>query len=349
MISAGVGVIRRPGVVHGDPAERGKHAHRFHRLPAAPGVDHEQGTRAGAGAVHPVQAAAHPEPGLVEPGHLGGGDLVAGARQEPAQPPGRAGGQARDRPGRQRDAEQLGQRLRGALLGQELAHVQVDDDRGDPRPVLHRRLGAWRGRALGAVPAAAFPLDQLMLGHRDRHFGQVEDPAALHPGDRPPAQPGAAPAAAARLMAHFPVRPGHLRQRAALVPVLPARLAARSVPQRPRPRRRLARPLTGRRPGGVPRRLPQPRLELSDPLPGLRQILQRPHQRGLRLGQLPAQRDHQRGQHLIPGTSVITRHTGTVLPPTITRHYSRTLSERSAPWCGTRTTASGPVGDLRPS
>ena len=268
VIRGGVGVIRRPGVVDGDPGERGKHAHRLHRLRAAPGVDHEQGVLAGAGAVHPVQPAVHPEPGLVEPGHLAGGDLLAGVLQEPAQPPGGAGGEPADRPGRQRDAEQLGQRLRGALLGQELPDVQVDDDRGDPRPVLHRRLRARRGRALGAVPAAAFPLDQLMLGHLDRDRRQVEDLAALHPGDRPARQPGPAPAAAARLMPHLPVRPGHLRQRRALMPVLPAGLAAALLPQRPRPRRRLGQPLTGRRPGGIPRRLPQPRLKLSDPLPG---------------------------------------------------------------------------------
>jgi hypothetical protein len=65
-----------------------------------------------------VQPALHAESGLVEPGHLGRGDLAAHVLQEPAQPPGGAGGQRRDGPGRQRDAEQLGQRLRGPLLGQ---------------------------------------------------------------------------------------------------------------------------------------------------------------------------------------------------------------------------------------
>lgn len=41
----------------------------------------------------------------------------------------------------------------------------------------------------------------------------------------------------------------------------------------------------------------------------------RPHQRRLRLCQLRAKRDHQRGQHLIPRTSIITRRTRTLLPP----------------------------------
>jgi hypothetical protein len=50
--------------------------------------------------------------------------------------------------------------------------------------------------------------------------------------------------------------------------------------------------------------------------------------RSLRLRQLPAQRGHQRGQRLIPGTSVITRHTRTLLPPKIIYHYSRILPGR---------------------
>ena len=113
-------------------------------------------------------------------------------------------------------------------------------------------------------------------------------------------------------MPQLVVRPGHLRQRPALMPILPARLTAGPLPQRPR--RRLAQPLTGRRPGGITRRLPQPRLKLSDPLPGLRQLLNRPLQGSLRPCQLRPQRNHQSGQHLICGTSRITRHTRTLLP-----------------------------------
>ena len=262
--------------------------------------------------MHPVQPAVDAEPGLVEPGHLGRGDGIPHLRQEAVEPAGGAGGDARHRPGRQRDAEQFGQRLRGALRGQELPGIQVHDDRGDPRPVLHRRFAAPRGGGPGPVPAPAFPLDQLMLGHCDCDFGQVEDLAALHPGDRPPGQPGPAPPAAARLMRHLPVRPGHLRQRRVLRPVLPAGLAAAFLPQRPRTRRRLVQALARRRPGRIPRRLPQPRLKLSDPLPGLRQLRTRLLQRGQRIGQLTAQRCHQPGQHLIRRRPVITGHTGTL-------------------------------------
>ena len=123
-----------------------------------------------------------------------------------------------------------------------------------------------------------------MLGHLDRHFGQVEDLAALHPGDRPSRQPGPAPAAAARLMADLPVRPGHLRQRRSLMPVLAAGLAP-ALLRSDRSLGRLAQSLARRRPGGVPRVLLQPRLKLSDPLPGLLQLRPRLRQRGHRLGQ----------------------------------------------------------------
>jgi hypothetical protein len=110
-------------------------------------------------------------------------------------------------------------------------------------PYLHWRLRPGRRRALGALPAAAFPLDQLVLGHLGPHRLHVEQLAAFHRGDRPARQPGAAPAAAARLTADRPVRAGHLRQRRPLVPGLPARLAAAPLAQRPRPGRRLGQPL----------------------------------------------------------------------------------------------------------
>ena len=71
----------------GDPGERGKDAHRFHRLGTALGVDHEQGVLAGAGTVHPVQPALDAQPGLAGPGYLAGGYLLAGTLQEPGQPP----------------------------------------------------------------------------------------------------------------------------------------------------------------------------------------------------------------------------------------------------------------------
>ena len=172
VIRAGVAVVGRPGVVHGDTGEGGQHAHRLDRLPAAPGVDHEQGVFAGAGAVHPVQLSVHPEAGFVEPGDVAGGDLPAGMLQEPVKLARCSAGDRRDGPGGNRDAEQLGQRLRGALLRQELPGIEVDDDRGDPRPVAGRGVRARRGGGPGALPAAALPLDQLVLGHLHARGGR---------------------------------------------------------------------------------------------------------------------------------------------------------------------------------
>ena len=79
-------------------------------------------------------------------------------------------------------------------------------------------LRARRGHAPGTVPAAAFPLDQLVLGHLGAHRLQVEHLAALHPGHRAARQRGTAPAAAARLMADLPARRGRLRQRRPVMP-----------------------------------------------------------------------------------------------------------------------------------
>jgi len=90
------------------------------------------------------------------------------------------------------------------------------------------------------VPAGTFALNQLMLGHLDRRRRQIEDLAALHPGDRAARPPAPAPAAAGRLMAYLPVRPGRLHQGLPVVPILPARLTPGLLPQRPR--RRLPSP-----------------------------------------------------------------------------------------------------------
>ena len=85
----GAGAVRRPGVVHGDAGERGQHAHRFHGLRPAPGVAEDQGVLAGAGAVHPVQPAFRPQPGLIEAGNAGPGDPGADLLQEAARRPAR--------------------------------------------------------------------------------------------------------------------------------------------------------------------------------------------------------------------------------------------------------------------
>jgi hypothetical protein len=78
---------------------------------------------------HSTQASrpATRNPVSSKPGDVAGRDGLPHLCQEPVQPAGRAGGKRGDRPGRQRDAEQLGQRQRGAVLGQEPPGMQVDD------------------------------------------------------------------------------------------------------------------------------------------------------------------------------------------------------------------------------
>jgi hypothetical protein len=90
--------------------------------------------------MHPVQLALNPQPGLVETDDLAGGQPVAHPVQELSQPPRGAAGDVCDRARGDRGAEQLGQRVGGPLLGQELPNIQVQVDRGDPRGLGHYEL-----------------------------------------------------------------------------------------------------------------------------------------------------------------------------------------------------------------
>ena len=82
----------------GGAGEGRQDAHCLHRLPPAPGVHHEQGVLAGAGAMHPVQPARHPEPGLIEAGDIAGSDVPADPLQEAIQAACGPGGDSRDGP-----------------------------------------------------------------------------------------------------------------------------------------------------------------------------------------------------------------------------------------------------------
>ena len=78
-------------------------------------------------------------------------------------------------------AEQFGQRRRGALLGQELPDIQVEHDRGDPRPVLHRRPHPVRRRGAGGGPTPTVAGDELVLDDPHPKRWQVEHLTAFHP------------------------------------------------------------------------------------------------------------------------------------------------------------------------
>ena len=147
-------------------------------LRAALGVAGDQGVLAGAGAVHPVQRARHAQPGLIEPGHLGVARSGRRPRsRNPSSPSAARAVIARHGALGDRGAEQLGQRLRGALLRQELPDIEVEHDRGDPRPVLHRRAHTLRRGAAGGGPAPTAAGDELVF---DR-------PAPSSAADRTPA------------------------------------------------------------------------------------------------------------------------------------------------------------------
>ena len=122
MFGLDIGVVGRPGVVHRHATEQAEHAHVVDALAAALGVAGDQGVAAGAGAVHPMQLAGDPQPGLVEPGGLGLDDAVLDLVEEPVQPVGGPRGHGRDGALGHRGAEQFGQCLGGAFLRYELAH-----------------------------------------------------------------------------------------------------------------------------------------------------------------------------------------------------------------------------------
>jgi hypothetical protein len=71
-----VGVIGRPGVVHGDAAKPPEDTGVVDAGSAALGVAGDQGVLVGAGAVHRVQFAGHPQPGLVKVRHLSVGQAL---------------------------------------------------------------------------------------------------------------------------------------------------------------------------------------------------------------------------------------------------------------------------------
>src|SRR6266498_1876480 len=233
MFAVNVGVVGRPRVVDGDAAEAGQHAEVVDAFRAALGVTGDKGVLVGAGAVHPVQLARHSQPGLVETHHLGAGELVTHVGQKPVEAPGGPLGERGDGTTRQWGAEQFGQGLGGAFLGQELPDVQIHHDRGDPRPVLHRGVHPGRCLTPGALPAHAFPLHQLVLGHLDAYRRQVELLAPLHGGDRPACQRTPATGARPRFVYHLVFWLGHLPKRRPVVAVLPTRLTAGLLTQRP--------------------------------------------------------------------------------------------------------------------
>ena len=130
-------------------------------------------------------------------------------------------------------------------------------------------------------------------------------------------------------MADLPVRPGRLRQRRPLMPVLPAGLAAAPLAQRPRrrlgqslARRRLRRSSAGSASAG-----PQAQQSAREPAPAPPGLPRRGH----RPGQLPAQRCHQPGQHLIRRRLFFTGHIRTLRAANLHRTHLPSSAVSPAP------------------
>jgi hypothetical protein len=81
-----IGVIRCPRVMDRDPTEPAQNSGVVDPVLAALGMADDQGVAVGAGAVHPMQRAGHPQSGLVEPDDVSSGDTVGHDAEKLTQP-----------------------------------------------------------------------------------------------------------------------------------------------------------------------------------------------------------------------------------------------------------------------
>jgi hypothetical protein len=264
-----VAAIGRPAVVHRHALEAGQHPGPVHRLPASLGVHGEQAEPVGAGRVQPVQPARHPGAGLVEVGHRRGRQLCAHRVDEAVQPVGALGQDRGHGAAGHLGADQVGQRLGGALNRQVLLAVQVGDRGADPRTVAGRGaypIGERRGCHRPAATAA--PLGS-MLGDQQATLWQVVDLPGLDAH-----HPGVGQLAAAALAAFGGVHHDHVRMldlgqvragSAGLTAGLASGPGLGGAAAGPIGLgRALGQPVSRRRLGGVGGVGPQPRLKLDD-------------------------------------------------------------------------------------
>jgi hypothetical protein len=214
-----------------------------------------------------VQPGRHPGPGLIEVGHRRRRQLHPHRVDEAVQP---VGALAKDRghgAAGHLGADQVGQRLGGALDRQVLLAVQIGDRGADPRTVAGRGahpVGEGRGRHRPAdTPAPLGPV----LGDQQAKLWQVVDLPNLGAH-----HPGAGQLAAAALAAVGGVHHDHVRVLdLGQVRAGSAGLAAGLTPggcgaaARPiGPGWALGQPVSRRRLGGVGGVGPQPGLKLHD-------------------------------------------------------------------------------------
>jgi len=148
---------------------------------------------------------------------------------------------------------------------------QVDRKSPHPGPVLGRGADTGRDISHRGGPTAAAAVLKPMLHDPQHDLGQVEHLPGLRRDHRRANQRAPAAAAPARCVHHPLIRRLDLTQRPPLVPRLPTRRPVGAFP--PRPRSRLVIALTRRGLVRVPRVLPQPALQLRDPVNQRHQLL----------------------------------------------------------------------------
>ena len=203
--------------------------------------------------VQPLQLAGDAIAGLVEMANLRRGDALADALVDrleffillahPADDAGRT-----DR----RRAEQIAQRLRGPVLGNELLDVQIDRRRPDALAVLRRRDHARGEYRLRHASASCATVDRgLMFGHQQRALGKIEHLTLFDRNRRIRPQRQTAMLADAGRMGNHKIGFGDLPQGAALVALLPAAHLARTAAQASGQARLLLQTVARRRFGAV--------------------------------------------------------------------------------------------------
>ena len=136
--------------------------------------------------MHPVQAGCHPQAGLVEVPHRRRAQSATdrGQHTATAHVGGGSCGEGGHRTRRDRHAEQLADRIRGAFFGQELPRVEVGGDRGDVGSVTGRRPHALQRATSADTATHAASRHHPMLGYRHDRLRDVENLPAHHPRQR---------------------------------------------------------------------------------------------------------------------------------------------------------------------
>ena len=261
-------VIRLPVIVNDDPADAREQT-------AAPGRDPIGGQQGRRGDVQPLGLAADPETGLVQVLDRRRLDALANSVGQFPEPRRAALAHPRDGRRNQRRAEQVRHQRGQTILGQKLAVRQVDDGGRDPGAVLDRRPDFLRKRRPGlmATVCATATLRPMLRDDEWPGLGQIENLTGTVARGHVRRQGRTTMPASFGKMIDGGVRIGNLAQRAALVTVLPTRLATRLLAQAPGPapllfllsRRCLGQPVAGRRPGAVRAVQTKPALKFGKP------------------------------------------------------------------------------------